>query len=71
MKLDKRKLKSAQFMFLSVSDIKTEQDFKKALFDTITKIEYGQLCTGERNINEKWGLQDLQTLIDCIVFEEK
>lgn len=71
MKLDKKKLNSAKFMFLSISDIKTEQDFKKVLFDTITKIEYGQLFKGERNIGEKWGLQDLQTLVDCIVFREK
>ena len=67
MKINKKKLKSTNFMLLS--GIKTEQEVKMAIDACVLKIKIGQQGK-DRTLNECWGLEDLEKLLLCIDFKE-
>lgn len=68
MKLNKSKLKTKEFMILS--DMKDETDFRQGIYILIEKIKRGQASRKENTLNELWGIEDLEKLIDCIDFKE-
>lgn len=65
MKLNKSKLKNQQFYLLG-GEIKGEQEFMQAVNYCIQKIKRGQSSRQENTLNETWGIDDLEKLINCI-----
>lgn len=68
MKLNKSKLKTKEFIILS--DMKDETDFRQGIYILIEKIKRGQALRGQSSLNELWGIEDLEKLVDCIDFKE-
>ena len=62
MKLNKSKLKTTEFMILS--NMKDETDFRQGVYILIEKIKRGQASRKENTLNEMWGIEDLEKLVD-------
>lgn len=70
MKLNKKKLKTIKLIAIG-GEIKDEDEFRYALFHCIEKIKRGQSSRKENTLNEVWGVEDLEQLINCIEVKEK
>ena len=71
MRINKSRLRQANLLILSIGgEIKTESDFMQALGFCIDKIKRGQASRQENTLNETWGINDLEKLIDCIDYKE-
>ena len=70
MKLNKKKLKTIKLIAIG-GEIKDEDEFKYALLHCVEKIKRGQSSRKENTLNEVWGVEDLEKLIDCIEVKEK
>lgn len=72
MRINKSRLRQANLLILSIGgEIKTESDFMQALEFCIDKIKRGQASRQENTLNETWGINDLEKLIDCIDYKEQ
>lgn len=70
MKLNKKKLKTIKLIAIG-GEIKDEDEFKYALCHCVEKIKRGQSSRKENTLNEVWGVEDLEQLINCIEVKEK
>ena len=69
MKLNKTKLKN-QNLYLIGGEIKNEAEFMLAIKHCIEKVKRGQANRKENSLNESWGIEDLEKLVNCIDFKE-
>ena len=73
MKLNKTKLKNINILLLSIGgEVRTEAEFLQAMKFCVEKVKRGQAGRMENTLNEMWGIEDLEKLVNCIdVREEK
>ena len=71
MRINKTKLHIANNLLLSIGgEVKTEADFIKAIKLCIEKIKKGHATRKENTLNETWGIDDIERLINCIDYKE-
>lgn len=71
MRINKTKLKKANFFILSIGgEIKNESEFMQAINFCIEKVKRGQATRTENTLNETWGIDDLERLVSCIDYKE-
>lgn len=68
MKINKTKLKK-QALYLIGGEIKNEAEFMQAIKHCIEKVKCGQTNRIENSLNESWGIEDLEKLVNCIDFK--
>ena len=68
MKLNKTKLKN-QTLYLIGGEIKNEAEFMRAIKHCIEKVKRGQAIRQDNTLNESWGIEDLEKLVNCIDFK--
>lgn len=70
MKLNKTKLKNVNYVLLSIGgEIKSESEFMQAIKFCIEKVKRGQSSRQSNTLNETWGIEDLEKLVNCIDFK--
>lgn len=70
MKINKTKLKK-QTLYSIGGEIKNEAEFIQAMKHCIEKVKRGQANRVANSLNESWGIEDLEQLINCIEVKEK
>lgn len=71
MRINKTKLKKTNLFILSIGEeITNETEFMQAVKFCIKKVKMGQATRTENTINEHWGINDLERLINCIDYKE-
>ena len=68
MKINKTKLKK-QTLYLIGGEIKNEAEFMQAIKHCIEKVKRGQAIRQDNTLNESWGIEDLEKLVNCIDFK--
>lgn len=69
MKLNKTKLKK-QTLYSIGGEIKNEAEFIQAMKHCIEKVKRGQANRIENSLNESWGIEDLEKLVNCIDYKD-
>ena len=71
MKLNKTKLKDVNYVLLSIGgEIKSESEFMQAIKFCIEKVKRGQSSRQANTLNETWGIEDLEKLVNCIDYKD-